>query len=129
MKQINSKISRTTTTIALVLAIIVTIFIPAGYFGLQYQNLMGRLDVEVEINSSQVSKLISDNPELWRYESLRLDELLSRRPIRGESRDSGGYTTFKGLKSLQTVSQAAGSHRFTFETISLMPEWSLPSLR
>jgi diguanylate cyclase (GGDEF)-like protein/PAS domain S-box-containing protein len=84
MKQINSKISRTTTTIALVLAIIVTIFIPAGYFGLQYQNLMGRLDVEVEINSSQVSKLISDNPELWRYESLRLDELLSRRPIRGE---------------------------------------------
>jgi diguanylate cyclase (GGDEF)-like protein/PAS domain S-box-containing protein len=83
MKQINKNISHTTTTIAVVLATIVTITIPTGYFALQYQNVMGKLDAEVEINSQQVAKLIGNNPELWRYESLRLDELLSRRPVAG----------------------------------------------
>jgi PAS domain S-box-containing protein len=83
MKQINKNISSMTSTIAIVLATIVSIIIPAGYFSLLYQNVMGKLDAEVEINSQQISRLIGNNPELWRYETIRLDEMLSRRPLNG----------------------------------------------
>ncbi|MDU0459482.1 MAG: EAL domain-containing protein [Geobacteraceae bacterium] len=83
MKSVQSVISRITTGIAVVLAILVTLIIPAGYFGLNYQNINGKLDAEAEINARLVAHLITDNPDLWQYENLRLDELLSRRPSKG----------------------------------------------
>jgi len=64
----------------MVLAIIVTVTIPVGYFGLQYQNVVGRLAAEVEICAQQVSKLIRTNPDMWFYEQVRLEELLAQRP-------------------------------------------------
>lgn len=76
-------ISRTTTIIALILALIVTIGLPSGYLGLKLQNLFGRLEAEAEINARLVTRLIAENPDLWRYETQRLDELLSRRPGKG----------------------------------------------
>ncbi len=83
MKYFNSGISRITTGIAALLAVLVALLIPSGYFGLNYQNISGKLDAEAEINSRLVAHLIMENPELWRYENFRLDELLSRRPKSG----------------------------------------------
>ena len=83
MKYFHSGISRITTGIAVLLAVLVALLIPSGYFGLNYQNISGKLDAEAEINSRLVAHLITENPELWRYENFRLDELLSRRPTKG----------------------------------------------
>jgi signal transduction histidine kinase len=65
-------------------AFAIAILSPLGYFALDYQHISGHLDAEAEINSRIVSGLINANPDLWRYEELRLEELLSRRPRDGE---------------------------------------------
>lgn len=76
-------ISRITTIIALIVALVVAAILPSGYYFLKVQNIDGKLEAEAEINARLVTKLITENPELWRYESYRLDELLSRRPGKG----------------------------------------------
>ena len=45
-----------------------------------YQSTSSILDTEAEINARLVSQLVSVNPELWKVETLRLEELLRRRP-------------------------------------------------
>lgn len=79
-----SKIVRITTAIALVVAVAVTFIMPLGYFVTSYVHIAGSLKAEAEINSRIVSTLINANPDLWRYEQLRLDELLAHRPPEGE---------------------------------------------
>jgi diguanylate cyclase (GGDEF)-like protein/PAS domain S-box-containing protein len=69
--------------IALIIGLVVTIVLPTGFFGLKFQNITGKVDAEAEINARLVTKLISENPDLWRYETYRLDELLSRRATKG----------------------------------------------
>ncbi len=83
MKYLHSGISRIITIIAVLLALLVALLIPSGYFGLNYQIIKGKLETEAEVNSRLIAHLITDNPELWRYENARLDELLSRRPANG----------------------------------------------
>lgn len=73
------KITRTTTWIAGITAVAVTLFLPLGYFSVSYQHLAGGLEAEAEITSRMVTELINSNPELWQYEELRLEELLSWR--------------------------------------------------
>jgi PAS domain-containing protein len=72
-------ITRTTTKIALVLAAIVALFCPVGYYAISYEYLDGSLETEAEITAEAISQLISKNPDLWNYEHYRLKELLSRR--------------------------------------------------
>lgn len=79
-----SKIVRITTAIALVVAVAVTFIMPLGYFVTSYVHIAGSLKAEAEINSRIVSTLINANPDLWRFEQLRLDELLAHRPPGGE---------------------------------------------
>jgi len=66
-------------------AIIATLVIlfPSAYFFLSYQYMAGSLEAESEINGQMISKIISDNPEMWQYEQTRLKEYLSRRPRKG----------------------------------------------
>ena len=45
-----------------------------------FQSLNSILDTEAEINARLVSQLINVNPELWKVETLRLEDLLRRRP-------------------------------------------------
>lgn len=83
MTSSHQRISRITALIALILAMIVTVGLPLVYFALKYQNIEGKLNAEAEINARLVSRLIVENPDLWRFETHRLDELLSRRPAKG----------------------------------------------
>lgn len=78
-------ISRITTTIALIIAILTMIVFPAGFFSIKYQNITGKVDAEAEITARLVAGLIAENPELWRQKTYQLDELLSRRPRHGSS--------------------------------------------
>lgn len=45
-----------------------------------YQSTSSILDTEADINARLVSQLVNVNPELWKAETLRLEELLRRRP-------------------------------------------------
>ncbi len=50
----------------------------AAYAG--YRSTSSILSTEAEINARLVSQLVNVNPELWQVETLRLEELLRRRP-------------------------------------------------
>ena len=72
-------IVRLTTWLAGIIGLAVAIILPVGYFAVSYQYLAGSLETEAEVNSRAVSALISGNPEMWRFEQVRLQELLGRR--------------------------------------------------
>jgi PAS domain S-box-containing protein len=56
---------------------------PLAYFTLSYSYQDAALRTEAEINARLVTKLINENPDLWRYEELRLLDLMHRRPGSG----------------------------------------------
>ena len=76
-------ITRTTTKIAVVLAAIVALCCPIGYYAISYEYLHGSLETEADNIAAAISQLISKNPDLWSYEQYRLKELLSPRPTVG----------------------------------------------
>lgn len=69
--------------IAMTVALIAALSLPAVYFGLSYQHETASLKTEAEINARIVTQIINGNPQLWTYEELRLVTLLSRRPSSG----------------------------------------------
>lgn len=82
MTTLYRSIARLTTLFAGAITITVTVLVPAGYFLVSYQYLLGSLDTQAEVNSRAVTRLVTANPEMWRYEEVRLMELLERRSRR-----------------------------------------------
>lgn len=74
---------RLLTRIALAVALCVTLLLPGVTFYVGYYSQRSILVTEAEINARLVSRLINENPELWRMVVLRLEELLKRRPRDG----------------------------------------------
>jgi len=66
-----------------IFSVVAALILPVGYFIVSYQYVMGILKTEAEFNSELISGLISTNPELWRYETIRIEELLRRWPRSG----------------------------------------------
>ena len=79
MKTVNRSIVRVTTIIAGTITVAVSVLVPAGYFLVSYQYMMGSLDTQAEISARTVTSLVTANPDMWRYEEIRLMELLERR--------------------------------------------------
>jgi diguanylate cyclase (GGDEF)-like protein len=71
---------RLLTWIALAAACTVALLLPGITAFSGYTSLRSILGTEAEINGRLVTQLVSANPELWRVETLRLEELLKRRP-------------------------------------------------
>lgn len=67
------------TVFAAVVAFLVFVLPPITYIALRYQHEKAVVSVETHVNALAVSELINNNPELWRFEQLRLIELLSFR--------------------------------------------------
>ncbi|MGE0825543.1 MAG: response regulator [Candidatus Binatia bacterium] len=72
---------KTVTSIAIIVALIVALVIPAGYFAVVYSAQRASIKGEAEINGRLVTQLISANPELWEFEQERLEALLAHRPV------------------------------------------------
>ena len=72
--------NRYLTVVVALMACCVAVLLPGvtGYIG--YESQRAILHTEAEINARVVSALINDNPELWQFETVRLEELLRRRP-------------------------------------------------
>jgi len=64
-------------------AVMIALGMPLVYFGLSYQHDTASLETEAEINARIVTQLINADPEMWRFEELRLAELMSRRSGEG----------------------------------------------
>ena len=71
---------RKLTIAAAVVAAIISILMPAGFFVVGYQSDQKVMRTEAQINARLVSAIINANPVLWEYEQHRLEDLLSNRP-------------------------------------------------
>src|SRR5262249_40139848 len=79
-KQTHQTMERLLVRLAGVVAILVIVVLPSGYFTVNYKSQKAILRTEAEINARLVSQLVQTNPELWEFEQHRLEALLARRP-------------------------------------------------
>jgi signal transduction histidine kinase/CheY-like chemotaxis protein len=76
-------IARTLTLNAGIVALLLVVSLPAMYFAVSYEYLLGSLDTQAEVNAHYVGKLVLANPNMWMYEQERLASLLDRRSSSG----------------------------------------------
>ena len=79
MNQGDISIQRLTLAIACGISILITILVPAAYFFISYQHLRSELHVLSVLSADDVTGLIRSDSTLWRYEDLRLSEMLEQR--------------------------------------------------
>ncbi len=79
MKSSQYSITYTTSVIAVIVAVIFTIAIPAAYFTISQQYMEGSIDAEADITARRIEGLVMANPKMWEFEEVRLLELLQRR--------------------------------------------------
>src|SRR5512140_2090102 len=83
MKRVTGAAIKTATLLAIGLSLALALFVPIGYLIMSYERQSAVLETEAEGAASDVSQLISANPEYWRYEMPRLESFLSHRPLAG----------------------------------------------
>lgn len=64
-----------------VVASLVALVLPLGYFTLGYSTLGSAVETKAQIKAEIINQAISASPEMWRYEEHRLSELLVRFPV------------------------------------------------
>ena len=79
MNQAEISIQRFSLAVACGIAILITLLVPATYFFISYQHLRSELIVQSVLSANDVTDLVRSNPNLWRYEELRLSEMLEQR--------------------------------------------------
>ncbi len=68
--------------LALVVALIVAVVFPVGYFIQKYRDLVEYVDLVATVKADAITRMvITTNPELWTYQGHRLTELLSAEPM------------------------------------------------
>ncbi len=73
--------SRLLGVLILVVAGLLALVMPAGYFGVRYAGLASSLQTKADIKAEVINQAIGASPEMWRYEEHRLQELLARMPV------------------------------------------------
>jgi len=63
---------------ALGISLLITVVVPVGYLLISYQYLRGVLDAQSMLSAEAVSGIVNSNPVMWRFEEVRLSELLER---------------------------------------------------
>jgi two-component system, cell cycle sensor histidine kinase and response regulator CckA len=62
-------------------SLVVALAFPVGYFAVSYKYTLGSLEAQVQIVGQTLAGLIQANPKLWRYETIRIEELLGRHSL------------------------------------------------
>ena len=65
---------------AAVVAMIAALSLPLVYFAISYQYQVAALETAAEINALIETRIINVNPEFWRYEEVRISDMLERGP-------------------------------------------------
>lgn len=81
MKQSIIKFERAINCLALVIALVVALGIPIGYFYISYHDIVDAIDFKAKVKASALSGLIASNPDLWVFAENRLQGLISREPV------------------------------------------------
>jgi signal transduction histidine kinase len=76
----NTNVARVISWIAGIVAVIVAVTLPLGYFSVAYRSLATELAIEANFRSGTITKFINDRPLLWKTSEHHLDELLTRNP-------------------------------------------------
>jgi PAS domain S-box-containing protein/putative nucleotidyltransferase with HDIG domain len=84
MNEPQTRIISITTALALVLALIIVAGFPLGYFLVKYYNLNEVLKARAEARAIFATQIISNNPDLWQFESIRLEHFLLQETDSGE---------------------------------------------
>jgi diguanylate cyclase (GGDEF)-like protein len=73
----DASLSRIVTALAAVIALAVTVTLPAAYFLSAYDTRRAEITAEVKLAAAAVSQLASSNPDLWVHEDARIRGLLA----------------------------------------------------
>jgi two-component system cell cycle sensor histidine kinase/response regulator CckA len=77
-------IARVISVAAAVLAALACLLPPGIYLAVSYERERATLQAEAELTAQLVGRIVTENPDLWRFEQVRLTELLARRPRSGD---------------------------------------------
>jgi len=72
---------RIVTLLAGIVAVFVAVLPPLVYFASRHEAQRAILRTEAQLYAAAVTQLVNLNPQLWQFEYVRLEELLSRGPI------------------------------------------------
>jgi PAS domain S-box-containing protein len=105
MQSADPRLARIVSIAATVLTAAVVVLPPSIYLAGSCQHAAGVLEGEAEINARIVTGIIGANPDLWRYEHVRISEYLARRPAGGEAErrrvlDPGGAVVAESVDPL-----------------------------
>jgi signal transduction histidine kinase len=62
------------------IVVLLSVAVPAVYFAIGWQSQSTHLQTTADIFAHQVSTLITRNPDMWKYETIRLEGILLRQP-------------------------------------------------
>ena len=78
MAQQHDNLAATIIRIAAVIAAIVALCLPAGYYGLSHQYQTGAMRSEADFNAILATQYVALNPDMWHFQQIRLQEMLDR---------------------------------------------------
>jgi diguanylate cyclase (GGDEF)-like protein len=113
MNQASQPFQRLILTLARAISVLIALTVPVAYFFIAHQSLRNALESQAEISGAAVDSIVQSNPQMWRYEEVRLSELFERRAHDGVPqsltlRDSSGQIV---AKSSQIVPQPSATNR------------------
>lgn len=83
MKKPGDNVSAVITAIAAAVAMVVAVVLPLTFFYSFLAREKSVLETEAEINARIASAVVNANPELWRFQTIKLEEFLQRRSRHG----------------------------------------------
>ncbi len=78
----DKKVTAAISWMAALTAGLIGLGLPLVYFGISYFYQDAALTTEAQINARIVTRLINANPEMWRYEEVRLMDIMRKRPVK-----------------------------------------------
>lgn len=78
MMKFSGSVERLAGVVAWGISYSIAVLVPMIFFLGSYQYLRGVMEARTELRSHEISRIIQDNPLMWRFEEIRLAELLGR---------------------------------------------------
>ncbi len=78
MKLQTRSIKNILSILTAIISLIVAISIPAVYFIIAYEYTVGAVNTEMAFSARTVERLVANNPKSWKFEEVRLQEILER---------------------------------------------------
>lgn len=86
-------------------SLVIAFFIPAVYFVIACEYMVGTINTEMEFSGRAVEGVIVNNPKYWRFEEVRLKEILERR-LNNTYRDNRRIQDLQGHVIAETTGKS-----------------------